>query len=220
MFLKHFELDISEYKGVCINATEGGARISGTKIMRLADAAKSYLTRPVPASDIVRSNLRWPDKTEIVSSLEKIIDRIDETDKFVQWVLDEYKRGRELLGEFGENLLAPVLKRQQDYLTDEEKVLLEKYMKEIPSIRVNTMKEPLFFLYLMHIVQSYTIKMEIEFSALLDKYRDYRFSQIEFLAKHKEWFTTMIKLVELCRKCLLESREELIERLNQLKTAA
>ncbi len=219
MFLKHFELDIADYKGVCINATEGGARIAGTKIMTLEEVARRYLNSQVPALDIIRSNLKWPDRAEVVSALEKILDRIDETDRFIQWVLDEYQRGLDLLGEFGENLLAPVLKRQEDYLTDHEKELLDKYMKEIPSIRINTMKEPLFFLYLMHIVQSYTIKMEIEFSALLDKYKDYRFSQIEFLAKHKEWFVTMIKLVELCRRCLLDSRKDVVERLEELRSA-
>ena len=220
MFLKHFELDVAEYKGVCINATEGGARIAGTKIMRLEEVARIYLQNPIPATEIIRDNLSWPNRQEVISALERIVDRIDETDEFVQWVIDEYKRGLEILGEFGEKLLAPVLKKTEDNLTPEEEELLAKYMKEIPAIRVNTMKEPLFFLYLMHIVQSYTIKMEIEFAALLDKYKDYRFSQIEYLAKHKEWFVTMIKLVELCRRCLVDSRKEVIERLNQLKEAS
>jgi len=51
MFHHAYEYDISLNPGMVINATEGGAKINGTKVMRLKDAISEHLTQPIMPED-------------------------------------------------------------------------------------------------------------------------------------------------------------------------
>ena len=46
-FLKGYEIDIANYKGTCVNATEGGAFIEGTKVMTLKEVINEYLKEDI-----------------------------------------------------------------------------------------------------------------------------------------------------------------------------
>ena len=46
-FLKSYEIDVAEYEGRCIDATEGGAYIAGTEIMTLQEAIDKHIKEDI-----------------------------------------------------------------------------------------------------------------------------------------------------------------------------
>lgn len=58
IMLDGFNCDVPNYKGVCINATEGGAYIEGTKIMTLFEAISQYCTANHNVSDTIERCLK------------------------------------------------------------------------------------------------------------------------------------------------------------------
>ena len=89
-YLEQFEKDIAETGTTVINATEGGARIRGTKVMSLAEATSTYCRRTfevgeisdTPTADANRVALRLKNGAEAVRC------RLDELRK-AQSVCDE-----------------------------------------------------------------------------------------------------------------------------------
>jgi hypothetical protein len=41
--IRGYEVDLAEYKGTCINCTEGGALIAGARVMPFKEAIVAYL---------------------------------------------------------------------------------------------------------------------------------------------------------------------------------
>jgi len=70
-FRKAIEEDVSYYPGICINATEGGARIRGTKIMRLEEAIEKYCQKKIYPESIIEKN-RKKLKGEAVEGAEEV----------------------------------------------------------------------------------------------------------------------------------------------------
>ena len=209
MFLKHFELDIAEFNGICINATEGGAKITGAKIMRLKDAIEEYVTESFDPVNVIRSNLKEPSYEEIISAIKALNKRIDETKEFVDYVLERFNEALEEVVEYKVNILSEILKRNTDDLKEKETQITNQLSSKLTRLKTEILTHRLFYLYLMHVVQPYVIKSEVEFAAILDKYVNMNFARVEFVAKHEEWFKVMIKLIEMCRERLDWAKEVL-----------
>ena len=211
MFLKHFELDVAEFKGLCINATEGGAKITGTKVMKLKDAIDNFVTQSFDPVSIIRENLKEPSPEEVASALDKLSNRIAETREFVDFVLQKFNEALEEVMEYKKKVLAEILKRDVDKITDEERQITNQLANKLIKLKTEILGHQMFYLFLMHVVQPYVIKSEVEFAAILDKYRNIEFARVEFVAKHEVWFKVMIKLIELCRE-RLDWAEEVLKK--------
>ena len=211
MFLKHFELDIAEYKGICINATEGGAYISGTKVMRLSDAIEEYVREKIEPLDVIRQCLKKPSAEEVRGDLERFKVRLKETREFMDGVVESYKKGLEKVLEFNREVLPKILARTEDYLESEEIERSQKLYDEITQIKFGTMSKEMFYLYPMHVVQPFVIKSEVEFTEIFEKYNDFNFAYIEWVAKHEQWFKVMLQLLDQCIKRLDMAEEKVRE---------
>ncbi len=198
MFLKHFELDIADYKGICINATEGGAYIEGTKVMKLADAIEEFVREPIYPVEVIREHLREPSVEEVRETVSSFKERLKETKEFMDDVMESYRSKLEEVMAFNREVLPPILSRTEDYLEDEEVERAKTLYNEIMKLKVETMGQELFYLYPMHVVQPYVINSEVELTAIFEKYNDYRFAYVEWVAKHQEWFRVMLGLLREC----------------------
>ena len=202
MFLKHFELDIAGYKGTCINATEGGAYIAGTKVMKLSEALEEYANEKIYALDTIRDKLKKPSPEQVMQDLEGFKGRVEETRAFMNETIERYKKELEKVENFNKNILSKILSRNEDKLLPEEIDEAKRLYEDFTKTKVDTMGHTLFYLYPMHIVQAYVIKSEVELTETFEKYNDINFSYIEWVAKHEEWFKVMIKLLETCNSRL------------------
>ncbi len=215
MFLKHFELDISEYKGICINATEGGAYIEGTRVMRLKDAIDEFIGDKFYPEETIRSHLVIPNVEESLYQIETFEkETLKVTREFVEDVKDKYKRMLEEVIEFNRTVLKEILNRNEDRLKEEEIRTNTNMYERIVRLKTETMMNKIFYLYLMHVVQPYVINSEVELAACFDKYDNINFGFVEWVAKHEEWFKVMLALIEKC-EARLDMAEEMVRRIKE-----
>jgi len=97
-FRKAIEEDVNYYPGRCINATEGGARIRGTEIMRLEEAIERYCQKKIYPEAIIEKNLEGFDKDlDTRKELETFLSRLGDTRVGIEKLLEEYiEYGNEL----------------------------------------------------------------------------------------------------------------------------
>lgn len=99
IFKAAHEEDISYYKGLCINATEGGAKIMGAHVMPFAEAIKKYCRNEFfPEAIIADSISDFEKNVNIPEELKTILDRCVET----RHALEETIR---ILSEFRKEIL-------------------------------------------------------------------------------------------------------------------
>ncbi|MDI6703088.1 MAG: DUF115 domain-containing protein [bacterium] len=75
-WLKWLESQVKESGRVCIDATEGGARIKGTRVMRLKDAIKYYCKKEVNIKGILYNAIdlyRQPRTEALVEEMKRLI---------------------------------------------------------------------------------------------------------------------------------------------------
>ncbi|MCL2330654.1 MAG: DUF115 domain-containing protein [Phycisphaerae bacterium] len=84
-YLQQFEVDFLEMPGDrVIDATEGGVRKTGTRIMPLAEVAERYCSRAIPAERFAyRDELKWWDNARLSEGRQPLQDRISEIDELI-----------------------------------------------------------------------------------------------------------------------------------------
>ncbi len=98
MYLQQFEGDFAAVPGRVIDATEGGVRKAGTRVMTLADAAEAYCTQPIDSERFAfADDGRWGDvrrlhtgRDQVRKCVGEIDDMIDTCYQFLK-VLEELK---------------------------------------------------------------------------------------------------------------------------------
>ena len=202
MFLKHFEYDIANYKGVCINATEGGAKIAGTRVMTLKEVIDNYIGDRLFVPDNIRGRLKVPSEQEIKEDLIRFKERVKETMTFINELLSDFRKMREMIEKFNEEVVSSILNRNSETLTKEEIEKTRSLLEEINKLKMRYISNRMFYLYLMHIVQPYLIASTVEFTSTYEKYENINFANVEIVAKHAEWFKVMEGIIEVTRERL------------------
>jgi len=80
-YLQQFEGDFATIPGRVIDATEGGVRKAGTQVMRLAEVAERYCSRPIPADKLTYiDQTRWRDSTRLAEGASELKRRLGAID--------------------------------------------------------------------------------------------------------------------------------------------
>jgi hypothetical protein len=81
LFIEEYRHHVSNYKGVCVNATEGGAYIEGTEVMTLAAAEERYLKKAFSIETIIAEQVKnsykddiYEKKQTFYNTLNKVIE--------------------------------------------------------------------------------------------------------------------------------------------------
>lgn len=207
MFLKHFELDIANYKGICINATEGGARINGTLIMSLKEVIEQFIKEKINPTVKIRNSLKIPSKEEIKKDLLKFKERLNISKEFTENMLKDFKEVKEKVISYINDVVSPILSRNTNNLKKEEIKETVDLLNKINTVKTKYITDRNFYLLYMHIVQPYLITSLVEMNAIYEKYENLNFAKIEIAAKHKEWFEVMISLIEVSAKRIEKAME-------------
>lgn len=168
-FLKMYEKDIAEYKGRVINCTEGGAYISGAKYMPLRKAIDKVCTYE---TDIFKKLCNF--------LYTSPVDYEKDYDSFKKIALDTKQ--------FLNNTADQCIKCQ---------ALCENTsnIAEVEKIKRDITLNPLFYLFLMHIIQSYVITFEIDFNKKMCELFGNSNEQKEAAVKmYKKWFRVIEKI--------------------------
>ncbi len=188
MFLNFFEKDIAEtpYELEIINATEGGARIQGTKEIPFKEALKL-----LPKNKKKRISLKPPTKEQIKAN-EKLIKA-----KIKDFLDYGYKKKKVV-----EKIFLKVMQMTEELEQLNKKNKLEKInfkkmdklLEEIDDIK-NLFLEDKFIKIFSDAVQSYIVHQELEFAKIATRPMrtaiDRQVKQIDWLYAHKFWLFSL-----------------------------
>ncbi|PAF43968.1 motility associated factor glycosyltransferase family protein [Helicobacter sp. 11S02596-1] len=205
LFLEFFEKDIAQtpYKLEVINATEGGARIGGTKEMSFQEAIKLIDTSK-PKTPI---KLTYPKKSESKKNIriakEKCLDII------------AYGTEKKLLVE--ELFLKIAAYTEKLEKLNNENKLDEIDFEELSSLSdaIDTIKklfeDKKFNNYFVDAIQSYIFHQELDIAKLVVKYTkneiDKQAKQLEWIYAHKYWLFSLAGGMD----CVIETVKEALE---------
>jgi hypothetical protein len=83
-YLQQFEGDFATVPGRVIDATEGGVRKAGTRVMTLAEVVKEYCSRDIPADVLAYGDgLKWWDTSRLPVGRRELQARMDEIDSMI-----------------------------------------------------------------------------------------------------------------------------------------
>jgi len=204
-FLKHYELDVAGYRGECINCTEGGAYIAGTKVMTFQEAIDRYLTRDFYPREIIGKAISGFSTSDTGRDVVRVAAIVEETRQAMQNVVEECARGLEKLVEY-ESFLQEIMSTgnmgDPDRLDEIDREIMAHKNKCITG-------HPSFQLFFAHIFQSYMIKFEMEMCAVPEKYDSPQLARAEILLHHRDWFTTTSGLARICVGLLEKAGERI-----------
>lgn len=188
MFLNFFEKDIAEtpYPLEVINATEGGARIEGTKEIPFQEVLESL---PKVKKSLIQ--LTPPTKAEIAANKKQMEAKVKE---FLDY---GYKKKKMV-----EKLFLKVVKMTEELerLNRENKLekinfaKMDKLLEEIDDVK-NFFLEDTFIKVFIDAVQSYIVHQELEFAKIVVRpvhtLIEKQVKQIDWLYAHKYWLFSL-----------------------------
>ncbi|HNX77878.1 MAG TPA: DUF115 domain-containing protein [Candidatus Rifleibacterium sp.] len=210
LFRKGFVTDLASYRGTCINATEGGAFIEGTRLMTLSEAIDQYCNKPVDAMAVFKKRLHYPTEHEIKREWRSFRKIIIETRREVEGVIEYCEKGEQLVKDFEDRLEKESYGQIEDFLArfpDEE---LDRIHGEMTLARTKIITFGKYFaLYLMHIVQMIIVKFEMDFNELPTLCQEPKRCKLQSIKLMKRWFPTIGDVCKLSLKLLVDAFDDL-----------
>ncbi|NCB40229.1 MAG: DUF115 domain-containing protein, partial [Erysipelotrichia bacterium] len=217
LFRKGFVTDLAQYKGTCINATEGGAYIEGTTLMTLREALTRYCVKPVNTLENFKKHLHYPTESEIKKEWRNFRETILETRKEVEGVIDYCEKGEKLVTDFEERLAKESFDQIEDFLERFPEDDLNEVHAEMTRARGKIITFGKYFnLYLMHIVQMIIVKFEMDFNELPTICQDPKRCKLQAIKLMKRWFPTIGDVCRLSLKLLVDAFDDLEKEFGRL----
>lgn len=204
-FLKFYEKDVHEFKGEVINATEGGAKIPGTKVMYFKDVIAKYLKNEFDVIGTIRKFLKHPNDEEISENRLKMIKKTDDALEYSRYVLDTLKNGADLTERFKKEII-DVYEKEKKIDDNRATELFESLQKPLEMFA-----EKKFYEIFMHFVQSYYMTTMVELNAILASDMPAFRRNFSVVMLLDDMYHVMIKLILAMEKSLKSMREKLGE---------
>lgn len=193
LFLQSYNIDMKAHKGRCINATEGGAYISGTEIMTFQEAIDKHVKKVTNPIDIINKALDGFKFDLDTGIKERTLHAIAEFERMEQVCKDGYdtviRYKEELSGQVTEPRMQEIMK---DILHHKE--LLQK-------------DQEVWQLLFAHVGQSYFLNFELEVRHLPGKCRNTLEATTKAMLMHEEYYEVMGGLMRCMLKMLKMLKE-------------
>lgn len=190
LFLNAYNLDIQAHKGKCINATEGGALITGTELMTFQEAINKYIQKVTNPIDIIKKGLEGftPDSGEGIK--ERTIHAIEEFERMI------------IVCEVG---LKSVLAHREELGGEVAELRMQEIMKRILQHKQHLQSDQeVWQLLYAHVGQSYFLNFELEIRNLPGKCKNTMEATTKAMLMHEEYYTTMQGIMRVVLKMLKE----------------
>ncbi|NLK52772.1 MAG: motility associated factor glycosyltransferase family protein [Syntrophomonadaceae bacterium] len=204
-FLKAYEMDIAGYNGTCINSTEGGAYIQGTQVMSFQEAINKYIQESFYPLTHIKKFLGTFTLGEVEKDRLRITKLISITITDVEKIIVLCRQGLEACQKNRDRLDA-ILNNQ--YRLEEMHKILPNIEDEImlPKNKIFKQYQQTLQLFLMHVIQSYNIRFEIDLVAIPEKHDNQLLGKAEILLRQTEWYAVIGDLVAICLYSLLRAK--------------
>jgi len=208
MFLQAYERDVAQYKGTCINSTEGGAYIKGTLVMPFQEAINKYISEEFYPLQKIKKYLEVFDTVDIEAEKNRLLDLITSTLSDLEGIVEYCRQGLDSYNKYEERLRGFLAGNCAGEITRES---LVKWAEEVITPRITALREyhSTFQLFLMHIVQSFFINFEMDILSLSGKYDTQEEVIAAQILAYGKWYDRIKGIVEICKEMLVKAREDL-----------
>ena len=206
LFRTQYEIDVLNYPGTCINSTEGGAFIAGTKVQPFQQSIDEHIQENIYPLKVIREAIaafsadkREADKAQVLSFL-----REGEADFL--YMIERLETGLQRIARAKNELLD--LKARAGSLTRKDRkdiAKLEEKIKE-PWQKLEG-RHKTYQGLLAHTIQSYYIKRMNDIHAVPDRYDDFISAVPEQLLLHEEMYARIKALTEISLSVVREAIE-------------
>ncbi len=189
---KCLEIQVQEFDGLVINATEGGAKIKGTLFLTLGDAIDNYCKENFDPLRDLRGiwTAEKAKQKDTKSELKRIGAIIDESLSELDSATVDCKHGIEMI--------ESVLKQHQLLVNDkpnpEVVQTIRSVSRELNKIREKIISLPSFVTFEM-VIQSFHFDLEIRRNFAREQYSHPEFAELKSFCLMKEWFATVGQLI-------------------------
>lgn len=206
-FLKSYELDVANYKGRCINATEGGAYIEGTEVMAFRDAIAAYVAYEINPLDTIKEKLAgftdYNAKKDLINVTSILANTIQEMRKIIDLCAEGVQKCNKYEDELNSYIEGSANPNDIRISEIHEEIFENKHkaQREIKSYQS----------FFMHIIQSFEIKFTMELLTVPEKYDNKLASDAEVIMRQKEWYGMNYEIGKIALDALEKAKDELIK---------
>ena len=177
MMLEAYTVDVDEYAGKCINATEGGAYIPKTKLMTLQEAIDQYVQKPRGIRSILDTKLAKftpnPEERNIVSAnikrtLESFRKSLEVCEQAREWIQNVQESPEQAF----DKMIRYKIDMQNDHYT--------------------------WQLYFAHIAQTIFVNHEMYINSILMDEPDVSKAKTKAVMDSKRYFDVIGGLIKIC----------------------
>lgn len=206
-FLRSYEMDLLNYSGTCINATEGGAYITGTSVMPFQEAIDTHIQEEFYPRDAIRKSLTAFTSQDAEEDLQQVLALIADTIKDFEEIIEYCHQGISIYEKYKDELEGCLnntenMKIIRKKLPDIEQEILE------PKQKCRQLHHT-FQLFFAHVFQSFAINFEMEMIAVPEKYEDPDMARVEIILRQVEWYAVIGELAGICLQSLVQASKQL-----------
>ncbi len=188
---RSLEMQIDEFGGMCINATEGGVKIKGTICLSLREAMRDYCH---DSFDYYRRlediwNKKKPTEEDTAIEIKKVHSVLYSAISQFGSIVNDCQKGLNLINSV-ENEHELLRDRKPNPICFE---IIENAYNELDEIREKIISNP-DFLALSNIFSPYHSYFEMEKNALSENFHHPEFSRLKSFLMLKEWFSIIGQL--------------------------
>lgn len=208
VFRKYFEEDIQKYPGLCINATEGGARIRGTKVMPFRKAIDAHChARFQPAAVIADALSHFDEDLDVQQVYEATLSRIHATREALQYLIKRFKDFQEETRTVQRDILNPFIQNRD--IPDREIMLgiTAKFMETLEFYLEDKNIRDI----MLHTIQPHLLWFANKFNFLSEIYSDENCLISSQIMMIKDWLGVVGQLYVSTETVLGEAEEAFID---------
>jgi hypothetical protein len=197
--IKQYEKRISEWAGKLINATEGGARIRGSKISTLQEVIDEYCTHAFYPREALRDHMaRWENSRQPAKLLHTVEQYIIITDKFIDLCRKLHPILRETLREI----------ESSQTLSEDLKEKLEQTIPQVETI-LNNMTNTEMVSYFEEYLYSDIYPLLLEWQVINTRFNDPAWASAYRIKLAENFFGGLGQLCISLREVLLDGQKRL-----------
>ncbi|MBF8982976.1 motility associated factor glycosyltransferase family protein [Lutibacter sp. B2] len=207
-FRQAYEVDVAQYKGTCINSTEGGAFINGTQVMPFQESIDLYINKKIDPLQSIKEYLSEFSSDEVDSDIKNVEKLINDTIEDLEAMIEDCNKGYDIYLENKSLLESYIIGEYKDGKGDSK--LIKKIQTQLsePKNRIIS-KHRTMQLFLMHIIQSFNIKFEMDLKTVPEKYEYEEMALAEILLSQRKWYKVIHDIIAICLKSLNKAKEKL-----------
>lgn len=208
-FIQEYNIDVTEFEGLCINSTEGGAYIEGTKLMPFIEAIDNYILSSAKNNKIghdfhklfhdYEENSKKTIYINLRKHLKKSHKSLEEIKlkyvEFLDWFLKEKKTINDFLNS-----------------NDTSKTIdISRIFNTINSNRQSIISNhsQIYQRLLGHNIQSYFISFMMNQNAIFGNINRTVEDELNWVLKYEEYYKVIHKIVEMTDSLISESMKHI-----------